>query len=112
MSNIREAMNRGAFDFLVKPIDFKDLEVTIDKTVKHAREVRRTARSSEENNLLRMFVNAGILERLLPGARTAVGAGGAGEAGRAGGSGPSGADETIEATVAFIDVHGFTSLTR
>ncbi len=43
MSNIREAMNRGAFDFLVKPIDFKDLEVTIDKTVKYAREVRRTA---------------------------------------------------------------------
>ena len=28
MSNIRTAMNRGAFDFLTKPIDFADLEMT------------------------------------------------------------------------------------
>ena len=33
MSNIRTAMNRGAFDFLTKPIDFGDLEMTIDKTI-------------------------------------------------------------------------------
>jgi class 3 adenylate cyclase len=32
MSNIRTAMNRGAFDFLTKPIDFGDLQITIDKT--------------------------------------------------------------------------------
>ena len=32
MENIRTAMNRGAFDFITKPIDFKDLEITIDKT--------------------------------------------------------------------------------
>ena len=102
MSNIREAMNRGAFDFLVKPIDFRDLEVTIDKTVKHARELRRTQRSSEENSLLRMFVNAGILERLLP---SVIGAGGTGAA-------LVNPNETIEATVAFIDVNGFTPLTR
>jgi class 3 adenylate cyclase len=102
MSNIREAMNRGAFDFLVKPIDFKDLEVTIDKTVKHAREVRRTLRSSEENNLLRMFVNAGILERLLPFVSRSAGEG----------AGLPSPNETIEATVAFIDVQGFTPLTR
>src|SRR3954469_4889145 len=31
MSNIRTAMNRGAFDFLTKPIDFGDLELTINK---------------------------------------------------------------------------------
>ncbi len=30
MENIRTAMNRGAFDFLTKPIDFGDLETTID----------------------------------------------------------------------------------
>jgi FixJ family two-component response regulator len=30
MNNIRTAMNRGAFDFLTKPIDFADLEMTID----------------------------------------------------------------------------------
>ena len=32
MANIRTAMNRGAFDFLTKPIDFIDLETTIAKT--------------------------------------------------------------------------------
>lgn len=32
MDNIRLAMNRGAYDFLIKPIDFKDLAVTIEKT--------------------------------------------------------------------------------
>jgi DNA-binding NtrC family response regulator len=31
MANIRLAMNRGAFDFLTKPIDFLDLETTIAK---------------------------------------------------------------------------------
>jgi eukaryotic-like serine/threonine-protein kinase len=94
MSNIREAMNRGAFDFLVKPIDFKDLELTIDKTIKHAREARLTKSSTEENNLLKMFVNSGIVERLLPMIRNANVSPG----------------ETIEATVAFIDVCGFTQL--
>lgn len=33
MENIRTAMNRGAFDFLTKPIDFQDLEITIQKTL-------------------------------------------------------------------------------
>ncbi len=35
MQNIRTAMNRGAFDFVTKPIDFNDLKVTIDKTLSH-----------------------------------------------------------------------------
>ena len=35
MKNIRTAMNRGAFDFLTKPIDFNDLEATIEKGIKH-----------------------------------------------------------------------------
>ena len=43
MSNIRTAMNRGAFDFLTKPIDFTDLEMTIDKTLRHV-EMMREAR--------------------------------------------------------------------
>jgi CheY-like chemotaxis protein len=33
MHNIRTAMNRGAFDFVTKPIDFDDLEATINKTL-------------------------------------------------------------------------------
>jgi len=40
MSNIRTAMNRGAFDFLTKPIDFGDLETTIDKTIRHVVMIR------------------------------------------------------------------------
>ncbi len=35
MENIRTAMNRGAFDFVTKPIDFNDLMITIEKTLKH-----------------------------------------------------------------------------
>jgi adenylate cyclase len=33
LANIRTAMNRGAFDFITKPIDFGDLEATINKTL-------------------------------------------------------------------------------
>lgn len=50
MSNIRTAMNRGAFDFLTKPIDFADLEATIQKTIRHIemlREVRRRQMEAE-----------------------------------------------------------------
>ncbi len=35
MQNIRTAMNRGAFDFVTKPVDFNDLQITIEKTLKH-----------------------------------------------------------------------------
>lgn len=38
--NIRKAMNRGAFDFLTKPIDFQDLEVTIQKTLQFVQQAR------------------------------------------------------------------------
>src|SRR6516225_3900493 len=46
MANIRTAMNRGAFDFLTKPIDFADLETTIAKTIRHV-EVLREARERQ-----------------------------------------------------------------
>jgi class 3 adenylate cyclase len=48
MSNIRTAMNRGAFDFLTKPIDFGDLEMTIDKTIRHVEMMRDTHRRQLE----------------------------------------------------------------
>ncbi len=35
MKNIRTAMNRGAFDFITKPIDFEDMRVTIQRTLRH-----------------------------------------------------------------------------
>ncbi|HEY3792142.1 MAG TPA: adenylate/guanylate cyclase domain-containing protein [Bradyrhizobium sp.] len=48
MSNIRTAMNRGAFDFLTKPIDFGDLELTIDKTIRHVEMMREARRRQAE----------------------------------------------------------------
>jgi class 3 adenylate cyclase len=48
MSNIRTAMNRGAFDFLTKPIDFGDLELTIDKTIRHVETMRDARRRQAE----------------------------------------------------------------
>ena len=36
MQNIRTAMNRGAFDFVTKPVDFADLQVTIERTLRDA----------------------------------------------------------------------------
>lgn len=41
LKNIRTAMNKGAFDFLFKPIDFQDLEVTLDKTLTFVRQTRQ-----------------------------------------------------------------------
>ncbi len=41
MSNIRTAMNRGAFDFITKPIDFTDLEVTLEKTYRELHALKR-----------------------------------------------------------------------
>ncbi|HWE49504.1 MAG TPA: SpoIIE family protein phosphatase [Bryobacteraceae bacterium] len=40
LENIRTAMNRGAYDFVTKPIDFADLERTIDKTLHELDELR------------------------------------------------------------------------
>jgi len=40
MANIRIAMNRGAFDFLTKPIDFADFETTLRKTLAHIAALR------------------------------------------------------------------------
>lgn len=41
LENIRVAMNRGAYDFITKPIDFADFETTIDKTLAEIGELRR-----------------------------------------------------------------------
>ncbi|MBM4159047.1 MAG: response regulator, partial [Ignavibacteria bacterium] len=41
MDNIRTAMNRGAYDFLTKPVDFNDLEVTIKKTIEEVELLRK-----------------------------------------------------------------------
>lgn len=38
MKNIRTAMNRGAFDFVTKPVDFRDLQITIERTLVNTRQ--------------------------------------------------------------------------
>ncbi len=40
MENIRTAMNRGAFDFLTKPINFQDLELTTSKTLEYVNQIK------------------------------------------------------------------------
>ncbi len=48
MKNIRTAMNRGAFDFVTKPIDFEDLRVTIDRTLDHLEMLREALASRDK----------------------------------------------------------------
>jgi DNA-binding NtrC family response regulator len=59
MENIRAAMNRGAFDFITKPINFTDLSLTMEKTLKHVAQIRETLRAIKENNILKMYVDEG-----------------------------------------------------
>ncbi len=48
MDNIRTAMNRGAFDFVTKPIDFDDLKITISRTLEHLAEWREALSSRDQ----------------------------------------------------------------
>ncbi len=48
MKNIRTAMNRGAFDFVTKPLDFEDLLITIERTVSHLIEWRDALSSRDK----------------------------------------------------------------
>lgn len=96
MDNIRTAMNRGAFDFITKPVNFDDLSLTIEKTIKHVGQIRDTIKAVKENNILKMYVDQNVLNFM--GSRefeTSIMA-----------------NETIEATVAFIDICGFTAISE
>ena len=68
MANIRTAMNRGAFDFLTKPIDFVDLETTIAKTIRHVevlREARRRQSAAERAHAsLSRYFSPNLAQRL------------------------------------------------
>lgn len=69
MTNIRTAMNRGAFDFVTKPIDFLDLETTIAKTIRHIgllREAReRQAQAERAYASLSRYFSPNIAQRLV-----------------------------------------------
>lgn len=72
MENIRTALNRGAFDFVTKPIDLDDLEATLRKTVKEAVERRAAIQNHErvlyfENELnVATRIQTSILPRTFP----------------------------------------------
>jgi len=69
MRNIRTAMNLGAFDFVTKPIDFADLELTINKTIsdlQSLREIHRLRESAEKAKLnLSRYFSPNLVKQLL-----------------------------------------------
>jgi sigma-B regulation protein RsbU (phosphoserine phosphatase) len=68
MTNIRTAMNRGAADFLTKPIDLNDLEITIGKTVSQLETLRQSVREHDQLRALRheLGIAASIQQSILP----------------------------------------------
>jgi class 3 adenylate cyclase/AmiR/NasT family two-component response regulator len=96
MANIRIAMNRGAFDFITKPVNFEDLEITIERTIEQVQQSRKTLQALKENNILRLYVDENVLKFM--GSREF-------EASFL-------ESETVLATVAFIDICSFTSLSE
>ena len=96
MDNIRTAMNRGAFDFVTKPVNFEDLSLTMEKTILHVKQIRETLQAIKENNILKMYVDSNVLSfmntREYEDSLTD--------------------NETVEASVAFIDICGFTAISE
>jgi adenylate cyclase len=97
MSNIRIAMNSGAFDFLTKPIDFSDVEATIAKTIRFvdaAREARaRRANAERSHAALARYFSPNLAAALASDARSLdLGA------------------RRRDITALFTDVAGFTQL--
>ena len=53
MKNIRTAMNKGAFDFVTKPVDYEDLEATIEKTLAVLGQMRESSERLKESERVR-----------------------------------------------------------
>ena len=97
MANIRTAMNRGAVDFVMKPIDFLDFETTIAKTLRHVeflREVQRRQTAAEQAHAaLSRYFSPNLAQRLASDA-SAIDLGG----------------RRREIATLFTDIAGFTAL--
>jgi adenylate cyclase len=97
ITNIRTAMNRGAFDFLTKPIDFLDFEATIAKTLRHVevlREARRRQAEAERAHAsLSRYFSPNLAERLASDSDSIDLAG-----------------QRREIATLFTDIEGFTAL--
>jgi class 3 adenylate cyclase len=96
MENIRIAMNRGAFDFITKPVNFDDLELTMEKTIRHVEQIQLTLKAIKENNILKMYVDETVINFIsnIEFESSLM------------------TNETVEATVAFIDICGFTAFSE
>ncbi len=92
MMNIRTAMNQGAFDFLTKPIDLDDLELTIDKALDRVRDQKKAAHARET---VGRYLSDEIAETLLAGP----------EATQLGG-------ERRSVTIMMADLRGFSTLSE
>jgi adenylate cyclase len=97
MPNIRTAMNRGAFDFLTKPIDFVDFESTILKTLRHVqflRDAKRRQSAAEQAYAsLSRYFSPNLAQRLVSD-KDAVDLGG----------------QRREIATVFTDIASFTAL--
>jgi adenylate cyclase len=96
MTNLRTAMNRGAFDFVTKPVDLNDLEITIRKSLAEIAKLRdldhrRAAAERARSNLSRYF-SPNIVEML------------------AAQDEPLGAVRRQTVAVLFVDIVGFTRM--
>jgi adenylate cyclase len=96
MENIRSAMNKGAYDFICKPVNFEDLETTILKTITQVSQIKETVRAIKENNILRMYVDETVLKYMnrKEFEKSLV------------------LSDTVDATVVFIDICRFTTITE
>ena len=96
MDNIRTAMNRGAFDFVTKPVNFEDLELTMEKTIKHVQQMKATLAAIKENNILKMYVDETVLNFM--GSREFESS--------------LLTNEVVEGSVVFIDICSFTTISE
>lgn len=96
MANIRQAMNRGAFDFICKPFDFEDFDRTLAKALKTAQQIKDTVQAIQENNILKMYVDNSVLQFMCckEFEQSLL------------------STEMIEASILFVDICGFTAISE
>lgn len=99
LHNIRSAMNRGAFDFLTKPLDLQDLRATVAKAVGSVRfddeRRRRIERLTEEQGILKRYFSADVANEIVKhGYKDRM------------------IGDNHHATILFMDIRDFTSLSE
>lgn len=91
MENIRQAMNWGAFDFLTKPIDLNDLEITLDNARKSVAEEKRAIHAREAFG---RYVSDAVARKLLQEGEIKLGG------------------EKVRATMLMSDLRGFSTISE